>query len=107
MDTAETINTGNMIGSGRGLNTPARPSEVSKEMARLDMGMGELTKLSEELIQRLASVLSPRPIPPENERKETQDLNPTTPLADSLHNVGNRMLAIEKSLRFILDSLEL
>ncbi len=82
----------------------ARQSEVSREISRLEMCTQELKKLSEELIQRLSSVISPRP---DNPNKETEDLKPTTPLAENLHVIGNKTLSVEKNLRFIMEGLEL
>ena len=89
--------------SGMGLNA-VRQSEVSKELVRLESSVSALVSLSEELTQRLSSVISPKS---DTVNKEVEDLNPSTPLGENLHTVGNKMRAVEKTLRFILDGLEL
>lgn len=89
-----------------GANTPVRESEVSRELNQVSRDAVTLKKLSEELIQRLASVVIPR----DNEiNKNPEQTEPgvTTPLATNIREVHQDLQITIKAINFILRGLEL
>lgn len=82
-----------------------RESEVTRELNRLRISSQEIQKLSSELTQRLASVLSVK------DAGETTKLEqmpaPNSPLASNLSDIAETFNGVEKTLRFILAGLEL
>lgn len=88
-----------------GVLNAARESEVSREVNRLRECSANLNKLSQEIVARLSSVLSPK----DDIAKTPEQGNSlvSTPLATNLHEIGSDLLVTEKTLRFILSSLEL
>lgn len=95
--------------AGQGLiggNTPVRETEVSRELNQVSRDAVELKRLSEELIQRLGSVISPR----DNEiNKNPEQTEPgvSTPLATNIRQVHDDLKLVQKALMFILRGLEL
>lgn len=89
-----------------GANVPVREFEVQRELNQVSRDAVALKKLSEDLIQRLASVLSPR----DSEiNKEPQETIPgvSTPLATNIQQVHFDLDSVQKALKFIIRSLEL
>ena len=87
-----------------GSSVPTRESEVQRELGDLSHTSAELRRLSEELVQRLASVLSPK----EDGNKPSEPTpSVSTPLASNIREVNLSFRTTMKTLQFILQGLEL
>lgn len=83
----------------------SRETEVSRQMNRLRETCSHIDKLSEELIQRLSSVLSPSV---DSSAKQLEnDIPVSTPLASNINEQVIRLQSVEKKLRMILSGCEL
>ena len=92
--------------TGQSISGPIRESEVQRELSKVQEISRVLQKQSEELIQRLSCVISPR----DNEINKTPqetDYSPTTPLATNIKEVFENLQSVGKSFNFILSGLEL
>lgn len=83
----------------------ARQPEVSREVMGLQDTAQQLTKLAEDMTMRLSSVITPNAI--DSTEKLTDPQKPMTPLASNLRDISKQLHAVEKTLRFILQGLEL
>lgn len=93
-------------GQGIAGNVPTRQTEASRELSEVGRDATQLKKLSEELIQRLASVISPRGEEIEKTPEQTE-VSVSTPLATNIRQVHKDLSVTIKSLQFILRGVEL
>lgn len=86
-------------------NQPVRETEVSRELNQVSRDAREIKKLSEELVQRLASVISPKG----EEIAKNPDTEPgvSTPLATNIREIHKELNSTKKALLFILQGIEL
>lgn len=97
------------IGGGGGLagslNKPVQEGEVSRELNKLRETSIEMRQLTEELVKRLSSVLSPKE-PPESPGQQT-DYPVSTPMATVLKAIHQDYATSKKAIQFILKGIEL
>lgn len=82
---------------------PSRESEVQRELSQTHILSNQINKQIEELVQRLASVISPRG----EQIKDTEDIPVSTQLASDIKNVNDKLRQTKKTIDFILSGLEL
>lgn len=91
----------------QGAVTPQRETEVSRQLYRLNDTAIMLDNTVGELMSRLSPVLVPKEDKSVGQNQIQAGGLISAPLASNIGESINKLLEVEKKLRFIMDSLEI